>query len=357
MRWRVAGALVVLAVGVDRLVLGVHHVSDLIGGALVALCAMALSVELSGARRAATSPSPPRRVAVVVNPLRVSRDGVLRRIIAAELAARGWPEADWLPTTADDPGRGMARQAISRGADLILTLGGDGTVRAVCADLLGNATPVGLIPTGTGNLLALNLGVPLDAREALRVALDGSPSPIDLIRVELPGRAAEHAAVLVGAGADAAVLADSDERVKRRAGAAAYLLAGLRHVKARPVNSKVVVDGEAPLVRAASLVEVGNVGELRPGVALLPGADAADGVLDVLVASPRRTLEVTRLMAGVLAGGGPAPVLDRVQGRHIEVSFAEPVPCQADGDVLGETTRLVCEVVPAAVQVMMPRGR
>lgn len=347
------GVAWVLLVAADRLVLNVHHVSDVIGAVLAALFATNLAACLTGLDGAGVTPSAPRRVAVIFNPAKVGDEALLRRLVSAELAERGWGEASWHATTVADPGRGMARAALALSADLVLVAGGDGTVRTVCGELAGSGIAVGLLPSGTGNLLALNLELPFDAQEALRVALDGEPASIDLIRVELPGAPAQFGAVIVGAGADAAVLGDSEEQLKRILGPAAYVIAGLRHVTARPVRTRVAVDASAPIERDASLVEVGNVGRLQSGVALMPAADASDGLLDVLIASPSNTAEVAQLMAGVLAGSDPEPLLDRARGRRVEVSLAEPAPCQIDGDVIGDWQGFACEVVPGAARIQL----
>ena len=94
-----------------------------------------------------------------------------------------------------------------------------------------------------------------------------------------------------------------------------------------------------------------NVGELRPGVALMPEADAADGQLDVVAASPRHARDVLRMMAGTLVGSRREPGLDRYRGARVEVTTASPVPCHVDGDILGEVTSLTVEVLPAALRV------
>lgn len=299
-----------------------------------------------------------RRVAVVVNTSRLRRPAALRSLIERELFHRGWEPPLWLPTTATDPGTGQARAARDAGADLVLAVGGDGTVRAVLQALAGSDTPVGLIPSGTGNLLARNLRIPLTARRSLRLALDGTPTPIDLLRwegTEADGRRRSGtAAVMVGMGADAAVLHDTDEALKRRVGQGAYIVAGLGHVKAIPVPTSITIDGGAPLVRDASLVEIGNVGDLMVGVSLLPGASVNDGLLDVLVASPRGALDVAKMIGGVLLQQSHDQLLDRRSGRRVVVEMEWPVLCQVDGDLVGEVQRLEVGVLPGAVSVVLP---
>src|SRR5918998_1726458 len=108
-----------------------------------------------------------KRAAVIYNPTRVTDWVTFRRHVEYELRTRGWDRALWLETTTDDPGRAMTAQAVHEGVDLVLGAGGDGTIRVICSGLAGTGVPFGLIPAGTRNLLAKNLGIPLDEGAAL----------------------------------------------------------------------------------------------------------------------------------------------------------------------------------------------
>ncbi|MFT3888574.1 MAG: phosphatase PAP2 family protein [Arachnia sp.] len=348
------GALLVLVIWADRLLLHVHHVTDVMAGSLVAGLACALSLLLtSPARGAARAPG---RYAVVVNPARVRDPWLLRRILRAEAATNRWREVGWFSTTLDDPGAGAARRALEAGADLILVAGGDGTLRSAAASLAHGPATLGVLPFGSGDLLARNLRLPRDVVDAARAAFGGTPVPLDVLRVEAAGRE-ELGLVMAGMGADAAVLTDTREPLKRILGAGAYLVAGLRHVTARPVRTGISVDGGAPAWGYASFVGIGNVGELRPGLALMPEADAADGHLDVLAASPRHARDVLHMMAEVVVGSRREPYVDRYRGRLVDVTADRPVPCQVDGDVLGEAARLRVTAAPSALRVALVSPR
>ena len=397
-----AGAVLVLLVWADRLLLHVHHVTDVMAGSLVAGLAVATSWLLTSrwssrlpaggtgtatrraertrwarpSRRGEVAPIGPT-YAVVANPARVRDLALLRRLVDGAAAARGWRGVGWCETSADDGGTAAARSAVDAGADVVLVAGGDGTLRAAVHGLLESAPrtkrrsrldgptdpsqeaeanpALAVVPFGSGDLLARNLRVPLDVRDAVALAFDGDPAPLDLLQVRAAGRE-EYALVMAGIGADAAVLADTREPLKRLLGAGAYLFAGVRHVRARPVHTSIAMDGAEPVWGYASLVGVGNVGELRPGVALMPGADAADGQLDVVAASPRHARDVLRMMAGTLVGSRREHGLDRYRGARVEVTTASPVPCHVDGDLIGEVTSLTAEVTPAALRVRTSFG-
>src|ERR1700748_663256 len=106
-----------------------------------------------------------------------------RNIVRLAMDDHGWDEPLWLETTPEDPGRGQAKSAVSAGADLVLACGGDGTVTACAEGSAGTGVPLAIIPMGTGNLLARNIGLPVGPDEALAVALGGVQRPVDAGRV------------------------------------------------------------------------------------------------------------------------------------------------------------------------------
>ena len=117
----------------------------------------------------------------MLNPIKVPTPTRSRRGWALAARAAGWDEPLWFETTIDDAGASMARAAVAAGADVVVAAGGDGTVRVVCAEMAGTGIPVGIVPAGTGNLLARNLGIPLGRDEALDVVLRGQDRAIDVV--------------------------------------------------------------------------------------------------------------------------------------------------------------------------------
>jgi len=119
-------------------------------------------------------------VVLIVNPTKTDDLDRLRSKVTKQCVARGLPEPVLLETTESDTGAGQSHEAVRRGARVVLVAGGDGTVQAVCAGLAGTGVVLGLLPLGTGNLLARNLDVPLEFDQALTVALDGAERTLDL---------------------------------------------------------------------------------------------------------------------------------------------------------------------------------
>ena len=148
------------------------------------------------------------RAAVILNPATADVPA-LRKSVEKTLDAAGWSTPMWLETTPEDPGAGMAEAAVAAGVQLVVICGGDGTIMACLGALAGTDVPVALLPLGTGNLLARNLGVPIELADALAVAVNGVDRRIDLGRV-----GDQPFSVMAGIGFDAAMMADASEGMK-----------------------------------------------------------------------------------------------------------------------------------------------
>jgi diacylglycerol kinase family enzyme len=234
------------------------------------------------------------RAAVVVNPVKLDDPDKFRDAVSFAMTEHGWSEPMWFETTPEDPGEGQARMAAHDGADVVLACGGDGTVTASATGLAGTGVPLAVIPLGTGNLLARNLGLPIDLDEALTVALTGRDRPLDTGLAN-----GSLFLTMAGLGLDAKMLEGTSEPVKKRFGWLAYVLAAVRHLRDRPMRVRLHDGSGPPVRRRASGIIVGNVGALQGGLALLPDAQPDDGQLDVVVLTARG-------LTGWLAGGSPA---------------------------------------------------
>ncbi|WP_243061008.1 diacylglycerol kinase family protein [Nocardioides sp. SR21] len=302
-------------------------------------------------------------VVVVVNPTKVDIDDV-RETLNEVARSAGLPEPTFVETTEDDPGFGQTRDAVANGATLVCALGGDGTVRAVAQELVGTGVPIGLLPGGTGNLLARNIGGHVDPMEdAARVAFTGSDRTIDVgwlvldptpeQREGLPAPAENvHCfTVMAGVGFDAQMMADAPEGVKGKVGWAAYVASGGRHLTDPPFSLDLAVDGEPTATKKARTVVVGNCGELTGGMVLLPDALLDDGVLDVATVSPESLTQWVGVAARVLSNRDDGPALERTAGCDVSLSVDPPQLCEVDGDVLTEASSLRFVLQPNALVV------
>ncbi|WP_239022427.1 diacylglycerol/lipid kinase family protein [Raineyella fluvialis] len=272
-----------------------------------------------------------------------------------ELTGRGWRRAIWLPTTEDDPGVEMTAIAVRKEVDLVIGAGGDGTVRVIAAGLAGSGIPLAIVPAGTGNLLARNMGIPLDEVRALETAFEGVDRTIDLIKVSADGGEPDHFCVMAGIGIDAAIVGEADKDLKRALGNTAYLVSAAQHADHAALDTRVWVDGVPVLRTRAHVALIGNVGLLQGGIQLMPEARPDDGKLDLLVASPRSLRDWVSVFTRVLTRGNRTDErLTRLSGGSVEIVVDQPDSYELDGDPQGTCTRLTAEVVPAALVLRVP---
>ncbi len=360
----VGGVLLALLLGLDRLLLGVHGVTDVIAGLSLAVgvvCAAAYFLDPTPrAKPVEPLPSPTPRthtLAVVLNPIKVESPEAFRALVDRRAAELGWNPPLWFETTVEDPGRSMAGEAAEAGAELVVVCGGDGTVRTVCAELAGTGIPVGVVPAGTGNLLARNLDLPLYLNAAVEVALNGQDRAIDLVRIDGDGIGEdEHFLVMAGMGFDAAIMAGANEQIKAKVGWLAYVVAGLRNLMFPAAAVEISVDGGEFTKHRARTIVVGNVGFLQAGLPLLPDATLDDGRLDVVLINPARFLHWLLVVVRVITRGKKLDeTVNRMTGRKVVVRASSEIPRQIDGDFIGLGHEICCEVLHGKLLVRVPR--
>lgn len=315
------------------------------------------------------------RAAVVLNPVKV--DGVrLRTMVAAAEAAAGWGETLWFETTVEDPGQGVTREAVASGAAVVMAAGGDGTVRTVAEGLRGSGVALGLLPVGTGNLLARNLDMNLTNVElAVKNVFTGISKPIDLGLTRITradGSASEHVfLVMAGLGIDAKMIAKTNTTLKRKVGWLAYVDGiGRALPELRPVKLRYTLDGSPWRTTSAHSVMVGNCGLLPGGLLLIPDARPDDGHLDIVTLRPEGPfgwLKVWNKLAfqnGVLrksAAGRKIIDLSRdvrsvryATGKDFELTLETAQEIQLDGDEFGVATAVHTWVHPGGLMVRVP---
>jgi diacylglycerol kinase (ATP) len=291
-----------------------------------------------------------RRVLLLVNP--GSRRGVRQQALAAAAFARRGVECDQVLTKGVGHAADVARDRV-RDFDAVFTLGGDGTVMEVIGALAFSGSPVGVLPGGTGNLVARVLGIPLRVDEAVNALLDGDEARIDLGAIN--GRRFAFAA---GVGIDAKMVESTTPVLKGRLGVLAYFITGARAALAQERFAVVAnVDG-VEYRRDATMVMVANFGAVFGELITLgPGIRQDDGLLDLCVFSPKGLRDSVRITWRLLRKDFRTdPCMLYTAGRRLRVETEPRRPVQADGDLVGMTPIDVV-VEPLAATVLVPRRR
>jgi diacylglycerol kinase (ATP) len=257
-------------------------------------------------------------------------------------------ETKWLSTTEDDPGTGQGAEAAAGGSATVVACGGDGTVRAVLQGVAGHDVPMGIVPLGTGNLLASNLGLPSGV-DAVPTAVTGAPKLMDLGVVN-----DERFAVMAGVGFDATMIGETSSSLKRKVGPLAYVLTAARNLgslRSKVFRVTVTVDDTTWRGRSA-LVLVGNCGTVTGGLEVFPDAVPDDGILDVAILSARGPRQWMSVLWRLLRHRSQRPdLVHRMRGTNVHVRLDRAVEYELDGEVRPATTDLHFTIEPAALSV------
>ncbi|TYB50856.1 diacylglycerol kinase family lipid kinase [Nonomuraea sp. PA05] len=242
------------------------------------------------------------------------------------------------------------RKALDEGAELVFVWGGDGMVQR-CADALaGSGVPMAILPAGTANLFAANLGIPADLDEAVRIGFHGRQEKLDLGVVN-----GEHFAVMAGAGFEAEMIADVDGQAKRRFGKLSYFRAAVRHVGGPRVPMKIKLDGATWFEGKASCLLLGNVSTIAAGVEAFDDARPDDGWIEVGITTAKGPVQWTRVLTRMATSRSDGSPLVRVsRARKITARFGRPLRYELDGGERGYTTKIKAEVVAGGLTVCLP---
>lgn len=335
----------------------------------------------------ASSSASPRLVAVIYNPtkgdvkeLRAAVEmGLAEARASLPNGTSGWEGVLWLETTVDDAGQGLSRRAIDAGAGLAIVAGGDGTVRAAAHGLRGSGVPLGIVPLGTGNLLARNLGLPLtDVRASVRVAMHGDDAKVDVGVAELTrenGASSDHVfLVMAGIGIDAAMIAKTNPQLKKRVGWLAYVDGGLRSLGTKRLHIHYQLPDHQKHSAHVSTILAGNCGVLPGAIELMPDAALDDGELDIALLQPRtvfgwlwiwrkvtwenHVLRRTSFGRKIIrfTGSDKARMLTYLRGASVQIEVEGEEPVELDGDGFGNVVGAHFWADAGALVVRVPPG-
>ena len=267
-----------------------------------------------------------------------------------ELASAGVADPLWFEVPKSRLAPKRVRKALDAGAELIFVWGGDGMVQRCIDTVAGSDATLAIVPAGTANLFASNLGIPKDIKAAVALGVNGPRRKLDLGRMN-----GEHFAVMAGAGLDALMIRDADGALKNRLGRAAYVFTGAKNIRAGRVETRVRIDGDKWFEGKSSCVLVANVGKVMGHIAAFPDARPDDGLLEIGVVTAKGLWQWSRTLASTASGKAErSPFVETARGRKFDVRFAHPIPYELDGGDRKKTRRLKVKVRPAAVTVCVP---
>lgn len=309
--------------------------------------------------------------AVVYNPARASVDQ-LREFVAEHESRNRWAKTRWYATSSDDSGRAAAEHALAAAPTVVIVAGGDGTVRAIAEVMQGGDVPLALVPLGAGNLLAREVGTPLnDIQACVSIAFSDEEREVDVCAVDLEDesgvRRTHTCMVMAGIGLDAEMADSTSVLAKKHLGWFAYITPIARSVIVnRLFRFDYRVDrGRVRSTRAHTVI-IGNCGTLTGNMLLIPAAVIDDGLLDVVMMRPKGRFGWAQIGARLALQGIARrsrfgrELLERapdihslayVQGRQFQARFDTPHVIELDGDTFGHIMRVRVTVRPGAVRL------
>jgi diacylglycerol kinase (ATP) len=268
-----------------------------------------------------------------------------------ELERQGVVEPRWVEVPKSRFAPKQVKRLLKDGVDLLFVWGGDGMVQRCVDALAGTDVALAVVPAGTANLFATNLGIPQDIEEAVAIGLRGDRRKLDAGRFN-----GEHFAVMAGAGFDAAMIRDADGTLKERLGRAAYVVTGSKNLRAKPFKATIAVDGVPWYAGDATCILVGNVGRLFGGVDVFEDASPDDGRLEIGVVHADGITDWVRTLARTAAGHAErSPLVQSTSAKSMKVKLNRKVLYELDGGDREEVKKFAVKVRPSAVTVCVPR--
>jgi YegS/Rv2252/BmrU family lipid kinase len=289
-----------------------------------------------------------RRFAEIEQAVRILKEAG----ITAEVAATSGPGS----------GKKMARLAVSQRRDLVIACGGDGTINEIINGLAGSQVPMALLPAGTANILAKELGIPWDIPHAARIIPGGVIRRVALgIAVPLDGHPSEfvprvgrYFLCVAGAGPDGAIVNGVDEILKKNAGIAAYFVEGMRQLVRYSFPEMRVLSGGRE--RRATIIVVGRTAHYGGPFKITTGASLFEDSYEFLINSSQSRLGYLACLPALWLGTlRKRPEIEVWKAREAicEPAGSEPVYAQVDGEPVGPLP-LAFRIVPDALSLVTP---
>ena len=291
-----------------------------------------------------------RRIRVIINPISEKGEPALNILNSAFRAA----EVDWDVSVTKDLGdaQRFAREAVEAGVDVVAVYGGDGTVSDAASGMLGSQTPLAILPGGTGNVIATELGIPGKLVDACALAANPEARVRLIDMGEING--GQYFLLRASVGFEALMVEGANRELKERFGSFAYTLSGLKYlVNPQIFEYRLNLDGlpvEIPGLTCI-LANSGAVG--APGIQIAPDIKVDDGLLDVIVVRQADLASLASLVVNVVGGRENPQQLAHWQAKQVTIETEQPQNVQSDGEIIGQTP-MAARILPQAMRVVVP---
>jgi YegS/Rv2252/BmrU family lipid kinase len=268
-----------------------------------------------------------------------------------EFVRQGVDDPLWIEIPKSRHAPRQVKRALDEGVELLFVWGGDGTVQRCIDAMAGSETALAILPAGTANLLATNLGIPQHIEQAVSIGLRGQRRKLDVGRFN-----GERFAVMAGAGFDASMIRQADGGLKDRVGRVAYVWTGSQSLRAKPFKARIEVDDAPWYAGAASCILVGNVGRLFGGVEVFADARPDDGRLEIGVVNAEGVADWVRTLARTAVGQAErSPLVQATSATKIKVKLNRKVLYEVDGGDREKVKSFTIKVQPAAITICLPK--
>lgn len=243
-------------------------------------------------------------------------------------------------------------RALQEGAELVFVWGGDGMVQRCIDVLAGSDAKLAIVPAGTANLFASNLGIPQNIAEAIEIGLRGEARTLDVGTLN-----GERFAVMAGAGLDARMIQGADGHLKDRFGRLAYVWTASKNLRTEPFEAKIEVNDELWYEGPASCILLGNLGSLFGGVEAFDDASPDDGLLEVGVTNAQGLGQWARTVARTaVSSSAKSPFVQVTKAKKLTAYLDRKVPYELDGGDRKKVKKLKARVEPGAITVAVPEA-
>lgn len=247
----------------------------------------------------------------------------------------------------------LAQKAVKNGTDIVIAAGGDGSIIEVVSGIMGSNAKLGVIPYGTGNMLASNLNIPLDIPSAINLIIQGHSQKIDIGQIN-----DKYFAFMAGCGFDARIIEETSREQKKRLGLLAYFIEGFKQVFRTSHGHFIIkIDNKKTIRTKALTVIIANSANIIGNIfSLAPQARLNDGLLDLIIVSPKTRPDYFKLLWHILVKQTSINTrkIRHYQAKEIEIITKHSLPVQADGDVIG-TTPIKIKVLPKSIDIITPK--